>query len=155
VYDCSLIVIPQTEDGLADYDWESFPPSKLDNGRGGFTIIDECTGIDGKLVTRHAFIHGHVHGLVFAETVTVEKTGRVDGVIFCRNLTVFGSVKANIVCDNILVRTGGQLSANLKYRNLKIEPGGSVGGKFERRVLIEGKSAAPAASPSKQSVKRG
>jgi len=152
VYDCSLIVVPQTEDDLAEYDWENFPPSKLDNGRGGFSIIDECTGIEGKLVTRHAFIHGQVQGLVFAETVTVEKTGRVDGVIFCRNLTVFGAVKANIVCDNILVRTGGQLSANLKYRNLKIEPGGSVGGKFERRVLIEGQSA-EATSPF--SRKRG
>lgn len=151
MYDCSLIVVPQTEDDLAEYDWESFPPSKLDNGRGGFSIIDECTGIEGKLVTRHAFIHGQVQGLVFAETVTVEKTGRVDGVIFCKNLTVFGSVKANIVCDNILVRTGGQLSANLKYRNLKIEPGGSVGGKFERRVLIEGQSA----EPFKHGAKRG
>jgi len=139
-YDCSLVYVPQKEEEVADYDWANFPPSKVDSGRGSFTIIDECTGIDGKLITRNAFIHGQIDGLVFAENVTIEKTGRVRGVIFCRNLTVLGNVRANIVCDSIFVRSGGVLSAMLKYKNLKIEPGGSVGGKFERRLVIEGKS---------------
>jgi cytoskeletal protein CcmA (bactofilin family) len=145
-YDCSLVFIPQKEEEVADYDWESFPPSKMTNGRASFTIIDECAGIEGKLITRNAFIHGQVQGLVFAENVTIEKTGRVNGVIFCRNLTVFGTVRANIVCDSIIVRSGGVLSSMLKYKNLKIDPGGSVGGKFERRLLIEAKSK-PSAEP--------
>jgi cytoskeletal protein CcmA (bactofilin family) len=139
-YDCTLVFVPQKEEEVADYDWESFPPSKMTNGRSSFTIIDECAGIEGKLITRNAFIHGQVQGLVFAENVTIEKTGRVGGVIFCRNLTVFGNVRANIVCDSIIVRSGGVLSAALKYKNLKIDPGGSVGGTFERRLLIDGKS---------------
>jgi cytoskeletal protein CcmA (bactofilin family) len=139
-YDCSLVFVPQKEDEVADYDWESFPPSKMSGGRSSFTIIDEYAGIEGKLITRNAFIHGQVQGLIFAENVTIEKTGRVSGVIFCRNLTVFGNAKANIVCDSIFVRSGGVLSATLKYKNLKIDPGGSVGGKFERRLLIDGKS---------------
>jgi cytoskeletal protein CcmA (bactofilin family) len=145
-YDCSLVYVPQKEEEVAEYDWENFPPSKVESCKSSFTIIDECTGIDGKLITRNAFIHGQIEGLVFAENVTIEKTGRVRGVIFCRNLTVFGNVRANIVCDSIFVRSGGVLSAMLKYKNLKIEPGGSVGGKFERRVVIDGKSK-PVAEP--------
>ncbi len=139
IYDCSRIVIPRMEEEVADYDWENFPPSKV-AGR-AFTIIDESAGIEGKLIARNAFIHGQIQGLVFAENVTVEKTGRVSGVIFCRTLTVFGSVRADIVCDSIFVRAGGALSAMLKYKSLKVEPGGSVGGRFERRVVIEGRSS--------------
>lgn len=141
MYDCSLISVPQDEEELAEYDWENFPPRRQDNGRGGFSIIDECTGIEGKLITRQAFIHGQLQGLVFAENVVVERTGRINGVVLCRTLTIFGSVKANIVCDQILVKSGGLLSANLKYRSLKVEPGGSVGGKFQRRTLVEAASA--------------
>lgn len=136
MYDCTRIVVPQHEHEIAEYDWENFPPSRY-GGRHGFTIIDEATGIEGKLVARNAYIHGQVDGLVFAEHVTIEKTGRVKGIIFCRTLTIFGAAQGNIVCDNIHVRAGGLLSAVLKYRNMMIEPGGSVGGKFERRTLIE------------------
>ena len=146
MYDCSLITVPQREDEVAEYDWASFPPSKYGKGKTSFSIIDEATGIDGKLIARTTFIHGQVKGLIFAEHVTVEPTGRVDGVIFCRSLTVLGSVRANIVCDNILVRSGGRLAATLKYRTMKVEPGGLVGGQFERRVVIDGR-AAPAAVP--------
>ncbi len=136
LYDCSLITVPQNEDDIADYDWENFPPSKVP-GR-GFTILDESAAIEGKLIARNAFIHGQIQGLVFAENVTIEKTGRVSGVIFCRTLTLFGTARANIICDSIFVRSGGVLSAMLKYKSLKVEPGGSVGGKFERRVVIDG-----------------
>jgi cytoskeletal protein CcmA (bactofilin family) len=144
-FDCSLIAVPENEQDIAEYDWENFPPSKHSKGKSSFSIIDEFTGIDGKLITRDAFIHGQIHGLVFAENVTVEKTGRVNGVIFCRTLMVFGTIRANIVCDNIFVRNGGLLTATLKYRSLQVEPGGLVGGKFERRILIDGaaKSALP------------
>jgi cytoskeletal protein CcmA (bactofilin family) len=69
----------------------------------------------------------------------------VDGVIFCRKLTVLGSVRADVICDNVLVRNGGRLSAALKYRTIKIEPGGMVGGKFQRRVTIDGQASTPAA----------
>ena len=146
MYDCSLIMVPQREDEIAEYDWENFPPSKYHKGKTCFSIIDESTGIEGKLIARTTFIHGQVQGLVFAEHVTVEPTGRVDGIIFCRTLTVLGSVRANIVCDNIMVRSGGWLSATLKYRTMKIEPGGLVGGQFERRVVIDGRTS-PAAAP--------
>ena len=138
MYDCTRIVIPQREDEVAEFDWENFPPSRY-GGRHGFTIIDQATGIEGRLITRNAYIHGQIDGLVFAEHVTVEKGGRVKGVIFCRTLTVFGHVSANIICDSIHVREGGLLSATLKYRSLLIEPGGIVAGKFERRTLIEAK----------------
>jgi hypothetical protein len=67
-------------------------------------------------------------------------------VLFCRSLTVLGSVRANIVCDNILVRSGGRLAATLKYRTMKVEPGGLVGGQFERRVLIDGHAKTGAAA---------
>lgn len=145
LYDCSLIAVPQREEDVAEYDWDSFPPAKV--GGRGFTIIDEGAGIEGKLITRNAFIHGQIHGLVFAETVTVDKTGRVSGVIFCRNLTVLGNVQANIVCESIFVRSGGVLSATLKYKNLKIEPGGSVTGKFQKRVLIDSQTKKVGAQP--------
>ncbi|MDB5734863.1 MAG: hypothetical protein JWP16_1222 [Alphaproteobacteria bacterium] len=137
MYDCSRVVVPQHEDDVALFDWENFPPSKFQGAKSSFTIIDECTGIDGKLIARNAFIHGQVQGLVFAEHVTVEKTGLVTGVIFCRTLTIFGKVQANIVCDSILVRDGGKLSSFLKYRALRIEQGGQVAGKFERRCVID------------------
>jgi cytoskeletal protein CcmA (bactofilin family) len=137
MYDCTRIVVPQREDEVAEYDWESFPPSRY-AGRHGFTVIDESTGIEGRLIARHAFIHGQLDGLIFAEHVTVEKTGRVKGVIFCRTLTVFGAIQADIICDNIHVRAGGRLLSTLKYRSLIVDPGGTVGGKFERRTIIEG-----------------
>ncbi len=143
-YDCSSLYVPQREDEVAEYDWEAFPPSKASGGKNGFTIIDEYSGIEGKLIARNAFIHGQVQGLVFAENVTIEKTGRVNGVIFCRNLTVFGKVDANIICDSIFVRTGGVMTSMLKYKNLRIEQGGAVGGKFEKRVVIDAR-AKPAA----------
>ena len=139
-YDCSLVYVPQHEDEVAEYDWEQFPPSKVSGGKNGFTIIDEYSGIEGKLIARNAFIHGQVQGLVFAENVTIEKTGRVNGVIFCRNLTVFGKVDANIICDSIFVRTGGVMTSMLKYKNLRIEQGGAVGGQFEKRVVIDARA---------------
>lgn len=145
MYDCSLITVPQHEDEVAEYDWENFPPSMHRKGKTSFCIIDECSGIEGKLIARTAFVHGQVRGLVFAEHVTVEPTGRVDGVIFCRKLTVLGSVRADVICDNVLVRNGGRLSAALKYRTIKIEPGGMVGGKFQRRATIDGQASTSAA----------
>lgn len=153
MYDCTRIVVPQDEDAVAEYDWENFPPAKYHKGKTSFSIIDESTGIEGRLIARTAFIHGQVQGLVFAEHVTVEPTGRVDGVIFCRTLAVLGSVRANIVCDNILVRSGGRLSATLKYRSMKIEPGGLVGGCFERRVIIDGRARSASASASSASAR--
>ena len=153
-YDCSLVYVPQHEGEVAEYDWETFPPSKIAGGKTGFTILDEYSGIEGKLIARNAFIHGQVQGLVFAENVTIEKTGRINGVIFCRNLTVFGNVAGNIICDSIFVRAGGVLSSVLKYKNLRIEPGGSVGGKFEKRVVIDAKPKAQGA-PERIPLLRG
>jgi cytoskeletal protein CcmA (bactofilin family) len=148
-YECPLLAVPENEAEFAEYDWSNFPPRKNANGKTSFSVIDEFTGIDGKLITRDAFIHGQIKGLVFAENVTIEKTGRVNGIIFCRTLTLFGSARANIICDTILVHNGGLLSAVLKYRNLQVEPGGSVGGKFERRCVIDGEAtAAPAQRPA-------
>ncbi|MFO1248944.1 MAG: polymer-forming cytoskeletal protein [Alphaproteobacteria bacterium] len=139
-YDCTSVYVPQHEDEVAEYDWEKFPPAKAAGGKTGFTIIDEYSGIEGKLIARNAFIHGQVNGLVFAENVTIEKTGRVNGIIFCRNLTIFGKADANIVCDSIFVRTGGVMQSMLKYKNLRIEQGGAVGGKFEKRVVIDARA---------------
>jgi cytoskeletal protein CcmA (bactofilin family) len=148
MYDCTRIIVPQSEEAVAEYDWANFPPAKFHKGKTSFSIIDESTGIEGKLIAGTAFIHGQVQGLVFAEHVTIEPTGRVDGIIFCRTLAVLGSVCANIICDNILVRSCGRLSATLKYRSMKIEPGGLVGGRFERRVIIDGRArSAPVPTP--------
>ena len=145
-YDYSLVVVPQREEDLADFDWENFLPNKLARGKCSFSIIDESTGIDGKLVARTAFIHGEVDGLVFAEHVTVEKTGIVKGVIFCRTLTILGHVKANVICDNAFIRDRGLLSGILKYKTLKIESNASIVGKFERRILIDQKPSVTASS---------
>lgn len=142
-YDCSRVVVPQGEDELAEYDWENFPPSKLSHGKTSFTVIDEFTGINGKLVTRNAFIHGQIEGLVFAEHVTIEKTASVNGFIFCRTLSISGKVNAHIVCDNVFVRGGGALAGVMKYQSIKIEVGASVAGKFERRIVLN-QSTAPA-----------
>ena len=137
-YDYALVTVPQGEKEVAEFDWDRlFPPKKPNSGKFSFSVIDECTGIVGKLVTRNAFIHGQIDGLVFAEHVTVEKTAIVKGVIFCRTLNIIGSVNAHIICDSVLVRDGATLSSVLKYRTMKIEDGGSVTGKFERRILIE------------------
>jgi cytoskeletal protein CcmA (bactofilin family) len=140
MYDCSLIAVPQREDEVADYDWENFPPSRHCGGKTSFCIVDACTGIEGKLITRTAFVHGRVQGLVFAEHVTVEPTGRVNGVIFCRTLAVLGAIHADVICDNVRVRSGGWLSGTLKYRTIRIEAGGLVGGRFERRAVTDGRA---------------
>lgn len=132
-YDYSTLVVPQREDELAAFDWENFLPSKLTRGKRCFSIVDEGTGIEGKFIARTAFIHGEIQGLVFAEHVTVEKTGIVQGVIFCRTLCIIGHVKADVVCDNVFIRDGGLMSGALKYKTLKIESDAAILGKFERR----------------------
>jgi len=106
-YDYASLVVPQREDELAAFDWENFLPSKLTRGKRCFSIVDEGTGIEGKFIARTAFIHGEIQGLVFAEHVTVEKTGIVNGIIFCRTLCIIGHVKADVVCDNVFIRDGG------------------------------------------------
>ena len=132
-YDYASLVVPQREDELAAFDWENFLPSKLTRGKRCFSIVDEGTGIEGKFIARTAFIHGEIQGLVFAEHVTVEKTGIVNGIIFCRTLCIIGHVKADVVCDNVFIRDGGLMSGALKYKTLKIESDAAITGKFERR----------------------
>ncbi|MES2472128.1 MAG: polymer-forming cytoskeletal protein [Pseudomonadota bacterium] len=135
-YDYSSLVVPQREEELAAFDWQNFMPSKITRGKRCFSIVDEGTGIEGKFIARTAFIHGEIQGLVFAEHVTVEKTGIVHGVIFCRTLCIIGHVKANVVCDNVFIRDGGLMSGALKYKTLKIESDAAITGKFERRTLV-------------------
>ncbi len=135
-FDYSSLVVPQREEELAAFDWQNFMPSKITRGKRCFSIVDEGTGIEGKLIARTAFIHGEIQGLVFAEHVTVEKTGIVHGVIFCRTLCIIGHVKANVVCDNVFIRDGGLMSGALKYKTLKIESDAAITGKFERRTLV-------------------
>ncbi|OAI44606.1 hypothetical protein AYO42_04540 [Rhizomicrobium sp. SCGC AG-212-E05] len=135
-FDYSSLVVPQREEELAAFDWQNFMPSKITRGKRCFSIVDEGTGIEGKLIARTAFIHGEIQGLVFAEHVTVEKTGIVHGVIFCRTLCIIGHVKANVVCDNVFIRDGGLMSGALKYKTLKIESDAAITGKFERRTLL-------------------
>lgn len=132
-YDYASLVVPQREDELSAFDWENFLPSRLTRGKRCFSIVDEGTGIEGKFIARTAFIHGEIQGLVFAEHVTVEKTGIVQGVIFCRTLCIIGHVKADVVCDNVFIRDGGLMSGALKYKTLKIESDAAILGKFERR----------------------
>ena len=136
-YDYASLVVPQREDELAAFDWENFLPSKLTRGKRCFSIVDEGTGIEGKFIARTAFIHGEIQGLVFAEHVTVEKTGIVQGTIFCRTLCIIGHVKANVVCDNVFIRDGGLMSGALKYKTLKIESDAAITGKFERRASVD------------------
>ena len=132
-FDYSLVVVPQREEEVANFDWDKLCSDSSPRGRGAFSIIDESTGISGKLVARNTFIRGHIEGLVFAEHVTVEKTGSVSGVIFCRTLTILGSVNANIICDSVNVRGTAVMKAILKYRILKFDAGADVSGHFERR----------------------
>jgi cytoskeletal protein CcmA (bactofilin family) len=143
-YDYSLLLVPQREDEVTSFDWERLSSARLTGGKSSFSVIDESTGIHGKLVARNTFIHGEIEGLVFAEHVTVEKTGSVSGVIFCKSLTVYGTVRANIICDSIFVRGDGSLIATLKYRTLKFEAGANVSGNFERRICIDGRVTVPA-----------
>jgi cytoskeletal protein CcmA (bactofilin family) len=141
-YDCSLVAVPQSEKDVDEFNWANFPPSQVNSEGTRFAIVDECSGISGKLISSNTFIHGQVDGLVFAENVTVEKTGLVRGIIFCRTLIIHGSVFANIICDGLAVRRGGILSGTLKYRQLKIDAEGQVAGKFERRGGPGGDAAA-------------
>jgi cytoskeletal protein CcmA (bactofilin family) len=136
-FDYSLVVVPQREGEVANFDWDKLCSSNSSRSRCAFSIIDESTGISGKLVARNTFIRGQVEGLVFAEHVTVEKTGSVSGVIFCRTLTVLGSVNANIICDSVYVRSDGTMKAILKYKILKFDAGADVSGHLERRPAGE------------------
>lgn len=123
--------LPQSADEVAVFDWTKFAPGKTKTR--SFSVLDECTHVNGKYVTKTAFIHGSIDGLVFAEEITVEKTGRVSGVVFCRTLLVLGSVTANVICDTVTVKNGGILSSGLKYKKLQVAPGGVISGFFETR----------------------
>jgi cytoskeletal protein CcmA (bactofilin family) len=133
----SLVVVPQREDEVANFDWDKFCSYKSPRGKGFFSVIDESTGISGKLVARNTFIRGRIDGLVFAEHVTIEKSGFVSGVIFCRTLTIFGFVRANIICDSVYVRSDGSMTATLKYKTLKFDAGANVSGNLERRFTTD------------------
>jgi cytoskeletal protein CcmA (bactofilin family) len=116
------------------FDWANFPPALANRKSNFFLIVDEATGIKGKLVTWTTFIHGQVDGLVFAEHVTVEQSGSVRGVIFCRSLTVLGAVNASVIAENVHIRDNGVLNGVVKHKSLKIDTEGQVTGSFERRA---------------------
>ena len=129
----SSLRVPENEDEVEAFDWKAFAPAAAGRKNNFFLIVDEATGINGKLVTWTAFIHGQVDGLVFAEHVTVEKSGRVRGVIFCRTLTVQGHVAADVICEVVHVRGTGVLSGTVRHRSMRVEGDGLVTGSFERR----------------------
>jgi cytoskeletal protein CcmA (bactofilin family) len=129
----SSLCVPENEGEVEAFDWKSFAPAAAGRRNNFFLIVDEATGIKGKLVTWTAFIHGQVDGLVFAEHVTVEKSGLVRGVIFCRTLTVQGHVAADVVCEVVHVRGTGVLSGTVRHKSMRVEGDGLVTGSFERR----------------------
>ena len=131
------MVVPQTEDEVAEFNWDNLNSRHAKDRPYSFSVIDEYTRFIGKLIARNVFIHGNVEGLVFAENVTIEKGANVNGVIFCRTLDIFGRVNANIVCDRVLIQSSGDLMATLKYKILKIADGGSVTGKLEKRYPLD------------------
>jgi cytoskeletal protein CcmA (bactofilin family) len=135
-----LAIVPQSDDEVAEFSWDDFLPSKLAANAKAFSVIDEFTSITGKYITKNAFIHGSVDGLVFAEDVVIEKTGHVSGFIFCRTLNIQGHVHANVICDSVVVREGAVLQTNLKYKSLKIMPGGKVTGSLESRNVKRGEA---------------
>lgn len=132
-YELAYLTVPETVEEVEKFDWANFPPALANRKSNFFLIVDEATGIRGKLVTWTTFIHGQVDGLVFAEHVTVEKSGSVKGVIFCRTLQVLGTVNANVIADNVHIRDNGVLNGVVKHKALKIESDGLVTGSFERR----------------------
>ena len=138
------LAVPQTEEEVARFDWAAFPPAAANRKSNFFLIVDEATGIKGKLVTWTTFIHGEVDGLVFAEHVQVEETGRVKGLIFCRTLTVMGQVAADVICDSLHVRGQGVLSGVVKHQTVKIEGAGQVTGQFARRPDAQARLRQPA-----------
>ena len=135
-----IAIVPQSEDEVAEFSWDEFLPSKLAANSKSFSVIDEFTSITGKYITKNAFIHGSVDGLVFAEDVVIEETGHVNGFIFCRTLSIRGHVHANVICDSVIVREGAVLQTNLKYKSLKILPGGKVTGSLESRNVKRGEA---------------
>ena len=135
--DFAPVVVPQTEDEVAEFNWDNLNSSHANDSPCSFSVIDEYTRFIGKLIARNVFIHGNVEGLVFAENVTIERSANVKGVIFCRALDIFGRVNANIVCDRVFIRSSGHLMATLKYKILKIAHGGSVTGKLEKRYSLD------------------
>jgi cytoskeletal protein CcmA (bactofilin family) len=131
------LTVPEDEEAVATFDWAIFPPSVINKKKNFFLIVDEATGITGKLVSWTTYIHGQVDGLIFAEHVQVEKTGHVTGLIFCRTLQVMGSVSANVVCDSVYVGGNGLLSGVVKHKTLRIDDFGRINGSFERRNTTE------------------
>lgn len=137
-YDLSSLTVPESEEEVERFDWNAFPPAALNRKNNFFLIVDESTGIKGKLVTWTTFIHGQVEGLILAEHVQVEEIGLVNGLIFCRTLEVLGTVTANVICDSVHVRGKGVLSGTVKHKSVRVEDSGRVAGSFERRKPVQG-----------------
>jgi cytoskeletal protein CcmA (bactofilin family) len=137
-FDLSSLSMPESEEAVEAFDWSAFPPAALNRKSNFFLIVDESTGIKGKLVTWTTFIHGQVEGLILAEHVQVEETGHVNGLIFCRTLEVLGTVNANVICDSVHVRGKGVLSGTVKHKSVRVEDSGRVAGSFERRKPVLG-----------------
>jgi cytoskeletal protein CcmA (bactofilin family) len=127
------MIVPQSEEEIAEFNWEKFIPGKGKSGKNSFSVVDDGTHIRGEYITRNAHVHGQIEGLIVAETVTVEKTGRILGRIFCRTLVIFGEVSANVVCDSISIKDDGVLTSTLKYKKLAVAPRGVIVGNLERR----------------------
>ena len=132
MFDAKHIRLPRSALEVSEFDWQHFA-SHFQASRQPYSVLDDCTHVTGRYVAKDAHIFGRVKGLVFAETVTVEKSGMISGVIFCRSLAIAGDVNANIICDDAKVRAGGRLMATLKYRTLQVALGAFVSGTFEVR----------------------
>jgi cytoskeletal protein CcmA (bactofilin family) len=132
-FELPYLTVPETVDEVEKFDWANFPPALANRKSNFFLIVDEATGIKGKLVTWTTFIHGQVDGLVFAEHVTVEQSGSVKGVIFCRTLQVMGTVNASVIAEAVHIRDHGVLNGVVKHKSLKVDTEGLVTGSFERR----------------------
>jgi len=125
---------PIGEIDIVDFDWEAFDPAKRNGGKASFAVIDACTEISGKIVAKSAFVSGKIDGEIFAETVTIEKTGEVRGVIVCKTLIIHGQANARVICDHLQLLTGATLVSNLKYNTLNIASGASIIAAFECRL---------------------
>ena len=128
----TIFSLPKNSQDLADFNWDAFFASTQNKNK-LFSVIDGGSYFFGTLLTRSAFIHGHLKGFIIGEHVTVDKTGILDATVFCRKLTVLGHVQGEIFCDIATVKKGGHLNGLLQYKRLHVSTGGIVRGKFEKR----------------------
>lgn len=85
--------------------------------------------IDGDVKsTGTIVICGRIKGAVSAQTVSVDRGGRLEGTVQAQVVVVGGHLEGTLGCDELRVAEFGEVFGDIAYRRLEVVSGGKLVG---------------------------